>query len=185
MWATWKAHSVMASYLKSRFYEHHSLTAVISWHLADNYVKPDDLLSSKVAAFEKQSNKVSKSIIQLETSNKDHDKALSGLDRGMKGIQAKLDKIDHKQQKNGGRPGETTENWLKYPGAHLVSQNRRQEERRTHPITPPCMTDILYGPPCSASCIIIADGWPSWLTVCTARQLACNYRRNYRSNYLT
>jgi hypothetical protein len=35
LWATWKAHMVM------------------EWHLADNYVKPDDALSNKLSTLDK------------------------------------------------------------------------------------------------------------------------------------
>jgi len=54
LWATWKAHAVMAKYLKHQFYEHPSIAAVLAHHLADNYVKPDDNVSSKVKDLEKQ-----------------------------------------------------------------------------------------------------------------------------------
>jgi septal ring factor EnvC (AmiA/AmiB activator) len=95
----------MAGYLKSRFYEHQFITAIISRHLADNYVKPDDTLASKVSSLEKLIEKLSKTLSQLESSVKDHDKTISASDRSMKGIQAKLDKLESKQQKNGGAPG--------------------------------------------------------------------------------
>jgi hypothetical protein len=53
LWATWKAHMVMDRYLKHQFYEHPVVAAVLARHLADNYVKPDDAVSSKVTFLEK------------------------------------------------------------------------------------------------------------------------------------
>lgn len=53
LWATWKAHVVMARYLKHQFYEHPSIAAVLARHLADNYVKPDEAMGSKLKDLEK------------------------------------------------------------------------------------------------------------------------------------
>jgi hypothetical protein len=52
---------VMNRYLKHQFYEHPSISAVLAWHLADNYVKPDDAQGTKIKALENQ-------LKQLETS---------------------------------------------------------------------------------------------------------------------
>jgi hypothetical protein len=54
LWATWKAHAVMARYLKHQFYEHPSISAVLARHLADNYVKPDDAQGTKIKSLENQ-----------------------------------------------------------------------------------------------------------------------------------
>jgi hypothetical protein len=53
LWATWKAHQVMERYIKHQFYEHPSIAAVLAWHLADNYIKPDDALASKLTTLDK------------------------------------------------------------------------------------------------------------------------------------
>jgi hypothetical protein len=52
LWATWRAHTVMANYLRHQFYEHPSISAVLARHLADNYVKPDDAQASKIKTLE-------------------------------------------------------------------------------------------------------------------------------------
>jgi hypothetical protein len=65
LWATWKAHETMALYVQHQFYEHPSIVAVLARHLADNHVKPDDAISSKV----------------------------SGLDKAIKNINARLDSV--------------------------------------------------------------------------------------------
>lgn len=41
LWATWKVHRVMETYLRHHFYEHPSISAVLARHLADNYIKHD------------------------------------------------------------------------------------------------------------------------------------------------
>jgi hypothetical protein len=48
LWATFKAHTVMAKYLKHQFYEHPAIAAVLARHLADNYVKPDEGQDAKI-----------------------------------------------------------------------------------------------------------------------------------------
>jgi hypothetical protein len=65
LWATWKAHETMASYVRHQFYEHPSIADVLARHLADNHVKPDEAVSSKV----------------------------SNLDKAIKGINARLDSV--------------------------------------------------------------------------------------------
>jgi hypothetical protein len=52
LWAAWKAHGEMDKYLRHQFYEHPSISAVLSRHLADNYVKPDDAQASKIKELE-------------------------------------------------------------------------------------------------------------------------------------
>jgi len=53
LWATFKAHAVMAKYLKHQFYEHPAIAAVLTRHLADNYVKPDATQESKIQELDK------------------------------------------------------------------------------------------------------------------------------------
>jgi hypothetical protein len=43
----------MAEYLKHQFYEHPSIAAVLARYLADNYVKPDEVIGSKLKDLEK------------------------------------------------------------------------------------------------------------------------------------
>jgi hypothetical protein len=100
LWATWKAHGVMSGYLKSRFYEHQSITAVISRHLADNFVKPDDSVSSKVSTLEKSIDKITKSVSSVESSITSSGKAILALDKQMKGMQTKIDRLEQRLAKN-------------------------------------------------------------------------------------
>lgn len=67
LWATWKAHETMALYVRHQFYEHPSIAAVLARHLADNHVKPDEAVTSKV----------------------------STLDKAVKNINARLDSVQH------------------------------------------------------------------------------------------
>ena len=62
LWATWKAHAVMARYLRHQFYEHPAISAVLARHLADNYVKLDDSHGNKLKSLEKR-------IKSLESTN--------------------------------------------------------------------------------------------------------------------
>jgi len=62
LWATWKAHAVMARYLRHQFYEHPAISAVLACHLADNYVKPDDSHGNKLKSLEER-------IKSLESTN--------------------------------------------------------------------------------------------------------------------
>lgn len=81
LWATWKAHGVMEKYLKHQFYEHPSVAAVLARHLADNYVKPDDALSTKFTLLEKS--------VKLLTSQVER---LNSIDKENRGGRAKQDK---------------------------------------------------------------------------------------------
>ena len=58
LWATFKAHAVMAKYLKHQFYEHPAIAAVLARHLADNYVKPDEGQEARIRALESKVDKL-------------------------------------------------------------------------------------------------------------------------------
>jgi exonuclease VII small subunit len=111
LWATWKAHGIISGYLRSRFYEHQSITAVISRHLADNYVKPDDSAATKIASLEKSVDKLAKSLSTLESNGTTLDRNVAAIDKTIKGMQTKLDRVEQRVQKNerprgeGGRGG--------------------------------------------------------------------------------
>jgi hypothetical protein len=51
--ATWKAHVVMECYIKHQFYKHLAIAAELAQHLADNYVKPDDALTTRLSTLDK------------------------------------------------------------------------------------------------------------------------------------
>ena len=72
LWATWKAHMVMDRFLKHQFYEHPAVAAVLARHLADNYVKPDDAVSSKVTFLEKSLKTVQSQVEQLKSVEKEN-----------------------------------------------------------------------------------------------------------------
>jgi hypothetical protein len=93
-WATWKAHRVMSGYIKSRFYEHQSITAVISRHLADNFIKMDDSTTTRIASVEKLVEKMSKVTTAVEGNLTSMEKAIQSLDKQFKGMQTKLDRVE-------------------------------------------------------------------------------------------
>jgi peptidoglycan hydrolase CwlO-like protein len=78
------------------------LTAVISRHLADKYVKPDDTLSTKLSNLEKQLEKYAKTLAMVEAHQKENDKVVSTTDKTIKGMQTKLDRIDQRLSKQNG-----------------------------------------------------------------------------------
>lgn len=55
LWATWKAHETMATYVKHQFYEHPFIAAILAYHLANNHIKPDASQGAKIAQLEKPS----------------------------------------------------------------------------------------------------------------------------------
>jgi len=75
---------------------------VISRHLADNYVKPDDTLSTKLSNLEKQLEKYAKTLAMVEAHQKENDKVVSTTDKTIKGMQTKLDRIDQRLSKQNG-----------------------------------------------------------------------------------
>lgn len=52
LWAIFKSHEIMRAYIKGRFVDHPSIAAVISRHLAANFVKTDEDSNSKLVAME-------------------------------------------------------------------------------------------------------------------------------------
>jgi hypothetical protein len=72
LWATWKAHMVMDKYTKHQVYEHPAGAAVLSRNLADNYVKPDDALASKVTQLEKLTKYLQSQIDRLVSAKKEN-----------------------------------------------------------------------------------------------------------------
>ena len=78
LWATFKAHSVMAKYLKHQFYEHPAIAAVLARHLADNYVKPDNTHEVRIKELEKSLAEMRKTVdkqISKNNEQKKHDSA--------------------------------------------------------------------------------------------------------------
>jgi septal ring factor EnvC (AmiA/AmiB activator) len=57
---------------------------------------------AKVTFMEKQVEKSTKALSHLESTCREQDKTLSAFNKSIKGIQAKLDKLEHRHQKNGG-----------------------------------------------------------------------------------
>jgi len=95
LWATWKAHSVMEKYLRHQFYEHPSISAVLARHLADNYVKPDDSLHSKIKQLEAQ-------LKAVESSQRTLQSKVDGF-RGERTDKGERDVKDYKDKGKNGR----------------------------------------------------------------------------------
>jgi len=72
LWATWRAHSIMQQYLKHKFYEHPSISAVLARHLTSNNLKPDDAQASKIKALESAVKTLQS---KYDAIRVDHDKA--------------------------------------------------------------------------------------------------------------
>jgi hypothetical protein len=68
LWATWKVHETMSAYVRHQFYEHPSIAAVLARHLADNHVKPDDAVSTKVSSLDKAIKNINSCLDSLQTS---------------------------------------------------------------------------------------------------------------------
>jgi len=86
LWATWKAHETMGAYVRHQFYEHPSIAAVLARHLADNHVKPDEAVSSKVSSLEK-------AIKNINGRLDSHQTALDKCDDKFKEVKEKVDKV--------------------------------------------------------------------------------------------
>lgn len=74
LWATFKAHSIMAKYLKHQFYEHPAIAAVLAHHLADNYVKPDNTHDARIKELEKSLQTIQRSIDELVSKDAEQKK---------------------------------------------------------------------------------------------------------------
>ncbi len=82
LWATWKAHVVMDRYIKHQFYEHPAIAAVLARHLADNYVKPDDAVTSRLTSMEKTLKTL---VARVDTIAKDKGEAKQKNEKGKGG----------------------------------------------------------------------------------------------------
>jgi hypothetical protein len=79
LWATWKAHETMQLYVRHQFYEHPSIAAILARHLANNHVKPNEALTSKVSNIEK---------------------AIKNLNARVDSVQASVEKVSDKLDKD-------------------------------------------------------------------------------------
>jgi len=68
LWATWKAHETMSAYVRHQFYEHPSIAAVLARHLADNHVKPDEAVSSRVTSLDKAIKNINSRLDTIQSS---------------------------------------------------------------------------------------------------------------------
>jgi len=68
LWATWKAHETMSAYVRHQFYEHPSIAAVLARHLADNHVKPDEAVTSRVSSLDKAIKNINARMDTLQSS---------------------------------------------------------------------------------------------------------------------
>jgi hypothetical protein len=82
LWATFKAHSVMDRYIKHQFYEHPAIAAVLARHLADNYVKPDDALVTKLNTLDKAHKALVVRVDSMASREKENIKAKNEKGRG-------------------------------------------------------------------------------------------------------
>jgi hypothetical protein len=67
LWATFCSHIVMEEYSRRNFFEHPSISAVITRHLASHHTRPDSTLESKFKKLEKKFNKLSNKVNSLES----------------------------------------------------------------------------------------------------------------------
>ncbi len=82
LWATWKAHVVMERCIKHQFYEHPAIAAVLAHHLADNYVKPDDALASKLTLLDKSHKALVVRVDSLAAKDKEGARAKNETGKG-------------------------------------------------------------------------------------------------------
>lgn len=83
LWATWKAHIVMERYIKHQFYEHPAIAAVLARHLADNYVKPDDALATKLSSLDKAHKALVIRVDSLGSKEKENARAKNEKGKGL------------------------------------------------------------------------------------------------------
>jgi hypothetical protein len=62
-----KSQEIMRAYVKHQFTEHPSVNAVISRHLAANYIKPEEEASSKISILENKLKALTTRLDRMET----------------------------------------------------------------------------------------------------------------------
>lgn len=81
LWATWKAHDTMSAYVRHQFYEHPSIAAVLARHLADNHVKPDENLGSKLSNVDKAIKNINARLDSVQSIAERLDKEAKSRDK--------------------------------------------------------------------------------------------------------
>jgi len=169
----------MSSYLKGRFYEHQFITAVISRHLADNFVKHDDKVGPQVTALEKAVEKTARGTEKLETLIKDLDKQVSALDKSVKALQTKVDRLEHRQNstsrqesKNGGRGGEGSSGLVDTPSSQEIPDvPHTHPSPRSFTVPLPLPPPAISPPPTSPPAIATIDHPSTQVMVCGLRDV--------------
>jgi peptidoglycan hydrolase CwlO-like protein len=100
LWATWKAHETMISYVRHQFYGHPSLAAVLARHLADNHVKPDEAVTSKVGYIEKAIKNINSRLDSVQDSPKNASEKVDKVSKKVNEMKTNLAKVkEHSNNK--------------------------------------------------------------------------------------
>jgi len=99
LWATWKAHETMSSYVRHQFYEHPSIAAVLARHLVDNHVKPDEAVTSKVGNIEKAIKNINFRLNSVQDSVKNASEKVDKVSKKVNDL--KTDNNKQQPKKNG------------------------------------------------------------------------------------
>jgi hypothetical protein len=67
LWAIFKSQEIMRAYVKHQFAEHPSVNAVISRHLAANYIKPEEDAGAKIALLESKLKAITVRLDRMES----------------------------------------------------------------------------------------------------------------------
>jgi hypothetical protein len=67
LWATIRSHKIIRDYSRRNFYEHLSISAIITHHLAANHTKPDSTMGSRVRRLEESHTACMRKLDNLES----------------------------------------------------------------------------------------------------------------------
>jgi len=102
LWATWKAHEMMSAYVHHQFYEHPSIAAILAHHLANNHVKPDEAVTSRVSSLDKAIKNIN---ARLDTIQSSLNSSVEKTEDKLKEVKEKVSTLQASVKELGGNGG--------------------------------------------------------------------------------
>jgi hypothetical protein len=176
----------MEKYLRYQFYEHPSISAVLARHWANNYVKPDDAQGSKIKALKTALKTLQIKVDFLRTAQDKKDKDSTPA-KNLKGqarhrVWVSLLLHDSMPSVPECEHGLLSPDEMKQPNTNeelnicSTLPNLPAIQLKSQFMVSGLVWQEIMAPLAGTftQCIVISDGWPSWLHVLAVHNLQCD-----------